>query len=156
MSGGGSGDPTDGAENIRVAVRCRPLNARERNEGASVVFKREGSSTVVLSDPASGTNAPRRFAFDFVYDDKAEQHELFRDVGRPILDRAFAGFNGTIFAYGQTGSGKTWSMNGAPTPASRGLIPRMNEALFERVARETAASSRKRALRPQLAQGGKR
>ena len=117
MSGGGSGDPTDGAENIRVAVRCRPLNARERNEGASVVFKREGSSTVVLSDPASGTNAPRRFAFDFVYDDEAEQHELFRDVGRPILDRAFAGFNGTIFAYGQTGSGKTWSMNGAPTPA---------------------------------------
>jgi centromeric protein E len=104
------------AENIRVAVRCRPLNGRERAANARVIFRREGASGLVLADPSStesAAKAERRFAFDFVYDQTCEQHELFRDVGQPILDRAFAGFNGTIFAYGQTSSGKTHTMLGS-------------------------------------------
>lgn len=34
--------------------------------------------------------------------------------GAPLLDKAFQGWNGTIFAYGQTGSGKSFSMTGSP------------------------------------------
>ena len=50
------------------------------------------------------------------------------------------GFNGTVFAYGQTGSGKSYSMMGTGGEMSRvmaseqrGLIPRICEALFNRV-----------------------
>ena len=32
------------------------------------------------------------------------------DLGGPLLDNAFEGYNNCIFAYGQTGSGKSYSM----------------------------------------------
>jgi hypothetical protein len=40
----------------------------------------------------------------------AGQGNLFDDLGRPLLDNAFGGYNNCIFAYGQTGSGKSYSM----------------------------------------------
>lgn len=43
---------------------------------------------------------------------KAGQENLFEDLGQPLLDNAFAGYNNCIFAYGQTGSGKSYSMVG--------------------------------------------
>ena len=33
-------------------------------------------------------------------------------VGRPVVHRCMAGYNGSIFAYGQTGSGKTFTLTG--------------------------------------------
>ncbi|CAM9798826.1 unnamed protein product [Ectocarpus sp. 4 AP-2014] len=61
------------------------------------------------------------------------------------MEKAFAGFNTTIFAYGQTGSGKTFSMQGAGGGSGEGagIIPRMNEELFARVAREREADANK-------------
>jgi len=40
----------------------------------------------------------------------AGQDNLFQDLGGPLLDNAFEGYNNCIFAYGQTGSGKSYSM----------------------------------------------
>ena len=42
----------------------------------------------------------------------AGQDNLFDDLGGPLLDNAFQGYNNCIFAYGQTGSGKSYSMVG--------------------------------------------
>ena len=57
-----------------------------------------------------------------------------------MLDNALNAFNCSIFAYGQTGSGKSYSMMGTGGEMSRvmaseqrGLIPRICEALFNRV-----------------------
>ena len=62
---------------------------------------------------------------------------MWQNVGVPILDKAFGGYNGTIFAYGQTGSGKTWSMQGAPDNEElQGIIPRMNRNLFDRIEKD--------------------
>jgi hypothetical protein len=44
-----------------------------------------------------------KFAFDFCYDPDSLQDTVFTDIAVPLLDKAFAGYNGTIFAYGQTG-----------------------------------------------------
>lgn len=33
--------------------------------------------------------------------------QVFKTVGRPLVDAVFSGFNGTLMAYGQTGTGKT-------------------------------------------------
>jgi hypothetical protein len=52
-------------------------------------------------------------------------------LGEPLLHKALDGYNCTIFAYGQTGSGKTFNMTG--TPEQPGIIPRLNEALFDRI-----------------------
>jgi len=55
---------------------------------------------------------------------------VYECVGKPLLDRAFDGYNVSVFAYGQTGSGKTYSMIG-PTNCP-GLIPRFFDDLFEK------------------------
>ena len=44
------------------------------------------------------------------------------------------GFNTTIFAYGQTGSGKTYSMVGDEEGKAKGVIPLLNDELFDKLA----------------------
>jgi kinesin family protein 1 len=83
----------------------------------------EDSQTVLTPPVTSNRNAKaaldgsKTFAFDKSYwsfnrDDAhyAGQDSLFDDLGRPLLDNAFKGYNNCIFAYGQTGSGKSYSM----------------------------------------------
>ena len=60
---------------------------------------------VAVAHPEDGA-ASRHFSFDHTYDAHATQAELYRDLGAPLLAKAFDGWNATIFAYGQTGSGK--------------------------------------------------
>ena len=55
-----------------------------------------------------------------------------QDMGAPLVEKLFEGFNGTLFAYGQTGSGKTYSMMGSP--ADPGVIPKVVAAIFGRCA----------------------
>lgn len=120
------------AENIRVAVRCRPMNEREIREQAVSCFTAENGNAVLtnLENPSE----KHQFGYDFVYGCDSFQESVFLDIGVPILDRAFGGYNGTIFAYGQTGSGKTFSMSGVSgNETLEGLIPRMNKSIFDRI-----------------------
>ncbi|GAA5877032.1 hypothetical protein JCM3774_006880 [Rhodotorula dairenensis] len=145
--GGGSGG------NIKVVVRCRPLNQREIARGAKCLVRMEGDQTFL--DPPDVANVTsgrateketKSFAFDKSYwsacpkDDPsyASQQTLFDDLGRDLLEHAFEGYNTTVFAYGQTGSGKSYSMMGYGS--DRGIIPLICEALFERIENRTAAS----------------
>ncbi|KAH9122760.1 hypothetical protein LEN26_010142 [Aphanomyces euteiches] len=125
------------AENIRVAVRCRPMSEKELREQAESCFVcRNGNA--VLTNP-DNKDEVHEFGFDFVYGINTEQRVVFEDFGRPVLERAFGGYNGTIFAYGQTGSGKTFSMTGVNgNEVLEGLIPRMNKSLFEKIQTEKA------------------
>ena len=38
--------------------------------------------------------------------------KVYNDLGKGVLENAWAGFNTSLFAYGQTGSGKSWSIVG--------------------------------------------
>ena len=100
--GGSSREDT----NVRVAVRCRPFNSKEKANGEESCVQ-INSEQVILINPA-GHNEEHSFAFDIVFDEDSRQESVWTKVGEPILEKAFNGFNGTIFAYGQTGSGKTW------------------------------------------------
>lgn len=80
----------------------------------------------------------KTFAFDKSYwsfDRKAPnyagQDNLHEDLGKPLLDNAFQGYNNCIFAYGQTGSGKSYSMMGYG--AEYGIIPKICQDMFERI-----------------------
>ncbi|KDO20892.1 hypothetical protein SPRG_14123 [Saprolegnia parasitica CBS 223.65] len=130
------------AENIRVAVRCRPMSKKEINEQAESCFTCKNGNAV-LTNP-DNKDEVHEFGFDFVYPCETEQCKVFNDFGQPVLQRAFGGYNGTIFAYGQTGSGKTFSMAGiAGNEDLEGLIPRMNKALFDHVHAEKTNSPNK-------------
>lgn len=80
----------------------------------------------------------KTFAFDKSYwsfsrndPHYAGQEDLFTDLGKPLLDNAFQGYNNCIFAYGQTGSGKSYSMMGYGEEA--GVIPKICRNMFERI-----------------------
>ncbi|KAL5013425.1 hypothetical protein ScPMuIL_007695, partial [Solemya velum] len=87
-----------------------------------------------------GRKGSKTFAFDHCFwsiDDKdpkfASQEKVFQCLGKDILESALEGYNGCIFAYGQTGSGKSFTMMG--TLEHKGIIPKLCDAMFERIAK---------------------
>eukprot|EP00747_Dinoflagellata_sp_TGD_P066318 gnl/TRDRNA2_/TRDRNA2_154749_c0_seq1.p1 gnl/TRDRNA2_/TRDRNA2_154749_c0~~gnl/TRDRNA2_/TRDRNA2_154749_c0_seq1.p1 ORF type:complete len:1034 (-),score=214.84 gnl/TRDRNA2_/TRDRNA2_154749_c0_seq1:274-3291(-) len=128
------------AEAIKVAVRVRPLNARENTIGSPCVVNMSGTSTVINVNPQ-----PKTFTYDYSYDSMdpsspsfASQDMVYNDIGSLVLKNALDGYNGCIFAYGQTGSGKSYSVMGGPKDP--GVIPRVVDSLFQSKARLEAAS----------------
>ena len=121
------------AENIRVAVRCRPFNSRENALGSKkVITVVEGKTVKAKSDSESkSADDEKVFTYDHAYDMDSTQDQVYQDIGEPLIQKSIDGFNGTIFAYGQTGSGKTHSMMG--NPSDIGIIPRLNTSLFKSI-----------------------
>eukprot|EP00232_Nephroselmis_pyriformis_P027156 CAMPEP_0182869090 /NCGR_PEP_ID=MMETSP0034_2-20130328/9713_1 /TAXON_ID=156128 /ORGANISM="Nephroselmis pyriformis, Strain CCMP717" /LENGTH=382 /DNA_ID=CAMNT_0025001529 /DNA_START=206 /DNA_END=1351 /DNA_ORIENTATION=- len=134
-------DPSLTTTNVRVAVRCRPFNDRERDMGAECCVTMTDKATTIFNPV---TKQERTFTFDYSYwsfDPKAEnyatQDTVFKDLGGDVLDNAWSGYNVSLFAYGQTGSGKSYSMVGYGD--DEGIIPRVCNSIFQRV--EAATSS---------------
>ncbi|KAE8271575.1 hypothetical protein A4X09_0g756 [Tilletia walkeri] len=94
--------------NIKVVVRCRPMNSREKARGASHLIDVIDEHQLVLnppqeSDPKGGggkgtKKATMPFSFDRSYDENTEQRTLFEYVGVELLSHAFNGFNTCVFA----------------------------------------------------------
>ncbi|XP_031151340.1 kinesin-like protein KIF13B isoform X2 [Sander lucioperca] len=133
--------------NVKVAVRVRPLNRREKDLKTRCAVEMEGNQTVLhpaITNMNKGDprNQPKVFAYDHCFwsidesqkDKFAGQDVVFQCLGESLLDSAFMGYNACIFAYGQTGSGKSYTMMGS---AERpGLIPRLCSSLFGRTVQE--------------------
>ncbi|KII95978.1 hypothetical protein PLICRDRAFT_87278 [Plicaturopsis crispa FD-325 SS-3] len=136
-----------GDGNIKVVVRCRPLNSRELARGAKPLIRMQGNQTF-LDPPEAGSaqdskrateRRPMAFSFDKSYwsagprdePQYCSQQTLYDDLGKELLDHGFNGFNACILAYGQTGSGKSYSMMGYG--ADKGIIPLTCSELFTRV-----------------------
>ncbi|XP_064172804.1 kinesin-like protein KIF16B isoform X2 [Anguilla rostrata] len=131
---------------VKVAVRVRPMNRREKDLSAKFIIHMEGNKTSItnLKIPEgisgdSGRERVKTFTYDFSYDSAdcksssfVSQEKVFKDLGTDVLKAAFEGYNACIFAYGQTGSGKSYTMMGHP--GDSGLIPRICEGLFSRIA----------------------
>jgi hypothetical protein len=90
------------------------------------------SDTTVHIQAVDAQHEDKDFTFDHCYGSDSLQTKVYADLGQPIVLQALDGFNGTIFAYGQTGSGKSFSMMG--DAESKGIIPQLNEDLFEKLA----------------------
>ncbi|XP_077522240.1 kinesin heavy chain 73 isoform X2 [Amblyomma americanum] len=127
-------------DKIKVAVRVRPMNRREVELGAQcVVEMTEGQTILYNCNKGEGRKHPKTFAFDHCFwsfneadTHFANQEKVYTCLGTDILDNAFQGYNACIFAYGQTGSGKSYTMMGSAD--SKGVIPRLCDSLFERIA----------------------
>ena len=130
-----------GKAKVKVGVRVRPFNGREKAllssggttaANAVIVQVIPTSNQVILSHPnnnngnsssagAGGNNnnnnnnnnSKKPFTFDHVFDQNATQDEVFGGIGTDLLSSAFEGYNACLFAYGQTGSGKSYTMLGS-------------------------------------------
>uniref|UniRef100_A0A3B5L413 Kinesin-like protein KIF14 n=1 Tax=Xiphophorus couchianus TaxID=32473 RepID=A0A3B5L413_9TELE len=121
---------------VTVAVRVRPFSAREKAEKATQVIFMNGQETNVQHPESRQSYS---FTYDFSFcsvdgDDPtfASQKTVYKTLARPLLQRAFEGFNTCLFAYGQTGSGKSYTMMGFEEEA--GVIPRFCQELFMKLA----------------------
>lgn len=121
-----------GKDKVKVGVRVRPLNAREKAlmpDGSLVIKVNPDTNQVILSNPTQASNATNNnfsggsagntnsgkkpFTFDHVFGLDVGQREIFDKLGEDLLSSAFEGYNACLFAYGQTGSGKSYTMLGS-------------------------------------------
>ncbi|NXN96817.1 KI16B protein, partial [Rhinopomastus cyanomelas] len=134
---------------VKVAVRVRPMNRREKDLNAKFIISMEKNKTTItnLKVPEGSTGdlgreRTKTFTYDFSYfsaDSKSPsfvcQETVFKNLGTDVLKSAFEGYNACVFAYGQTGSGKSYTMMGNTGDA--GLIPRICEGLFSKISEKT-------------------
>ncbi|XP_047436285.1 kinesin-like protein KIF13B isoform X2 [Mugil cephalus] len=141
------GEPSLDDSNVKVAVRVRPMNRREKELNTKCVVEMMKNQTILHPGGANLGKADSRsqskvFAYDYCFwsmdeTDKekfAGQEVVFQCLGESLLHNAFQGYNACIFAYGQTGSGKSYTMMGSGDQP--GLIPRLCSALFDRTQKE--------------------
>eukprot|EP00002_Diphylleia_rotans_P029124 TRINITY_DN5913_c0_g1_i5.p1 TRINITY_DN5913_c0_g1~~TRINITY_DN5913_c0_g1_i5.p1 ORF type:complete len:883 (-),score=215.53 TRINITY_DN5913_c0_g1_i5:75-2723(-) len=135
------------SDSVRVAVRVRPFNQREKDRNARLIIKMNGASTIITNP---NNNEDKTFTFDFSYwshDDfdtqpdglmvptsakYADQKRVFNELGKDVLNNAFKGYNCSLFAYGQTGSGKSYSMVGYGV--NKGIVPISFDEIFKYIA----------------------
>ncbi|XP_034084419.1 kinesin-like protein KIF13B [Gymnodraco acuticeps] len=103
--------------NVKVAVRVRPMNRREKELKTKCVVEMDGNQTVlhpaiINLNKSDSRNQSKVFAYDNCFwsidesqkDKFAGQDVVFQCLGESLLDNAFMGYNACIFAYGQTGN----------------------------------------------------
>lgn len=145
------------SSSVKVAVRVRPFNDREKSMKAILCISMEGKSTTI-ENRGDAKSPTKTFAFDYSYwshdgfdveesgycrpvsSKYADQQKVYQDVGKDVLNNAFDGYNACLFAYGQTGSGKSYSMVGYG--ANKGIIVRACEEIFERIQQNVDPSLR--------------
>jgi kinesin family protein 13 len=136
---------------VKVAVRVRPFNAREKERESHCVIDMVGNSTIIKDE----NGAEKTFSFDYSFwshdeftlredgyavadgDRYADQRHVFECVGKEILNNAWEGYNCCLFAYGQTGSGKSYSMVGYGP--NKGIVPISCDEIFKRIKENTDA-----------------
>lgn len=76
-------------DNIFVLVRIRPQNDREIREGGEIcVHVDEGRQNAVVLETKP---EPKVFSFDWVAPKGTSQEEIFKGVGRPLVDTCIQG-----------------------------------------------------------------
>jgi centromeric protein E len=110
---------------IKVAIRVRPLNSMENKRGDNMGWEWDDENLIDMSEDG---RAGKTWKFDALLPPTVTQEAVYNAVASEIVEKAIAGYNGTVFSYGQTGSGKTWSTMGIPSEP--GIIPRSIEHIF--------------------------
>eukprot|EP00095_Tigriopus_kingsejongensis_P004116 snap_masked-scaffold122_size333723-processed-gene-1.7 protein:Tk04116 transcript:snap_masked-scaffold122_size333723-processed-gene-1.7-mRNA-1 annotation:"hypothetical protein LOTGIDRAFT_226662" len=127
-------------ECVQVIVRCRPMNAKETEQGHEQCVRLQTREGVVeVKNPKNGPTDPAKsFTFDAVYDCNSRQGDIYEESFTALVGSVLDGFNGTIFAYGQTGTGKTFTMEGIRLDLElRGVIPRSFEHIFTHISQSS-------------------
>ncbi|KMZ89194.1 kinesin [Plasmodium vivax Brazil I] len=138
---GGSAEK-DLTYNMNVVIRCRPMSASEKNEGAKNVIKILDNKMIVLLDPSDNSDnvlrqnrsREKKYVFDYVFDETSSQEEVYKNSVKCLIDAVIGGYNSTVFAYGATGAGKTHTIIGHKNEP--GIMNMILRDLFDRIKME--------------------
>ncbi|CUS20397.1 LAQU0S01e05688g1_1 [Lachancea quebecensis] len=108
---------------ISVSIRLKPSDTNTR------------SPWYTSDDHTIVHNELGEFWFDKVFPPQTNNYGVYEEIGKPMIDKLFQGYNATIFAYGMTGSGKTFTMSGTRDEA--GLILLSVEQIFAQIMKES-------------------
>mmetsp|Transcript_21842 Transcript_21842/g.62164 ORF Transcript_21842/g.62164 Transcript_21842/m.62164 type:complete len:228 (-) Transcript_21842:1455-2138(-) len=134
---------------VKVAVRVRPFNQREKGLDAVCCIAMAGPTTTI--NDVDGGTGEETFTFDysfwshdgFAISDEGllipedgnspyvDQKKVFDCLGVEVLNNAWTGYHCCLFAYGQTGAGKSYSMVGFGP--NKGIIPTTCQDIFRRI-----------------------
>uniref|UniRef100_A0A8C8SDK7 Kinesin-like protein n=1 Tax=Pelusios castaneus TaxID=367368 RepID=A0A8C8SDK7_9SAUR len=123
------------SEAVKVIVRCRPMNEREKALSCKAVVTTDSArGQCFIQNPGATDDPPKQFTFDGAYYQGHNTEQIYNEIAYLLVEGVTEGYNGTIFAYGQTGSGKSFTMQGiVDPPTQKGIIPRAFEHIFESV-----------------------
>eukprot|EP00210_Caulerpa_lentillifera_P005840 g5584.t1 len=105
---------------IRVIVRKRPINKKEKERGEDDIMQIDMSKgELIVNEPKLRVNLTRytekhRFIFDEALAEGVTNDDVYQSTVQPLVRTLFWGGKATCFAYGQTGSGKTYTMTPLP------------------------------------------
>mmetsp|Transcript_27620 Transcript_27620/g.62165 ORF Transcript_27620/g.62165 Transcript_27620/m.62165 type:complete len:648 (-) Transcript_27620:146-2089(-) len=106
--------------NFRVMARTRPLQPQEKEDKLYESLSAEcGNNAVVVHDGRVHRDGRTiyavhsRFCLDAVFNERAENQEIFEEAVQPLLESALRGGRATVVFFGQTGTGKTYTARGA-------------------------------------------
>lgn len=88
---------------VKVSVRVRPFNKREKDRKAKLIIQMKGKATEII-EPNSGKKNTYNFDFSHWTHDPEDDHfigqeQVYKDLGVEMLDHSFEGYNCCIFAY---------------------------------------------------------
>lgn len=88
------------SEAVKVMVRARPMNSREKGlKAESVIQVFDDRGEITITNPTEKENK-KTFTFDAVFDEDSLQSGVYEKSAFNIVNNIFEGYNGTIFAYG--------------------------------------------------------
>lgn len=87
------------ANHIRVAVRCRPLNADEKAKSTLTAISSDiENNNIMVNYQSVGKKVNKTVQFDKVFGVYSRQSEVYDAMVRPVVDEMLSGYNCTIFA----------------------------------------------------------
>lgn len=95
-------------ECVRVAVRCRPMNSKEKSMSCDKIVQVDKKLLqITLHKPnnkqttTDDNTTEKTFTFDSVFDDDSLQSDVYAETAYGLVESVMEGYNGTIFAYGR-------------------------------------------------------
>jgi len=78
------------AEAVKVIVRCRPMNEREKGLKCSQVVDIDGQmARCSITNPDDRNAPPKTFTFDGAYDIASTTEQIYADIGFPLVEVIF-------------------------------------------------------------------
>jgi len=74
-------------ESVKVIVRCRPMNGREKGLNCKDVINIETRTALCsISNPENKKIEPKPFTFDGAYDVNSTTDQIYADIGFPLVE----------------------------------------------------------------------
>lgn len=77
-------------ETVRVIVRCRPMNGREKGLNCKCIIEMDskiGQCSII--NPAEEKAPPKTFTFDGAYDMNSFTEQIYADIGYPLVEVSY-------------------------------------------------------------------